>query len=487
MRALSASLLVLSCLSFSKGSIADESRGFSDFVVKIASLPCDEETKTFQGSGFLFGYEGASYVLTSEHVIYHSGQGFCHFVSHARLAKREEAELVRADWGAGLALLKLPKAKASDLPRFETLAKAGFAERERVTAAGFPLLSNELVRDPRCQVLSEKSHRAFIPLVSDFIEIDGCHTEYGMSGGIVFQQEKGLAGLISHQLLKQSVGPSSVIEMRPEVTPDEHHFFLIPWSFASVWVQSALSANVPTSAVRDPISQLGGSAVILTMGLRFSANQDKRNGEVGGADGHGVGGGKGEASDFVVRVTHSNSTTVTRYPLEVRKRWFEKLRERTLRGKKIQIPYFLRWKRASATPSATRIFFRSLAEFFSLLNESDLEPVSLIENESDADLPPLSRELKESGNQMAEICRTLLADAKVKEQEEVTKLLNQILVLSDLIKAESFDLIHADWLKRLQDAQGKGWQQLCLLDFSAAVSLGTQLLNVQKNLAKERM
>jgi hypothetical protein len=184
-------------------------------VVKIVSARCGD-TREFRGSGLLFQDSGRAYVLTSDHVVLHSNDGYCHS------AGSEEAEYLTSEWGLGLALLKLPKGKPdSSWLTLADLAGQPVAKGEKLVVTGFPFGSFTLVEDGRGEVLLPASPSQLFALIPTLIETIGAHGEFGMSGGPVFTAGGKFAGVLSHQKL----------------TPD-NHLLVVDAKKAGAWAAS---------------------------------------------------------------------------------------------------------------------------------------------------------------------------------------------------------------------------------------------------------
>lgn len=492
-------------LGFASSVYSDESEKFSKGLVKISSSACEDATVVFHGSGLAFTEGEKTYVITSEHVVIHSGRGFCHSVESPELGK-VPALLVSADWGTGLALLKLEGTFA--LPSLATLQTIAIKEGDSLTSAGYPFHSYDSpIKDPRCTLLSAQSKRAYIPLVPYYLEVQGCRVEYGMSGGIAFSNRGGMAGIISHQLLRSRVGgPAEVVTLESNLVPDDHQFFVIPWPFVTKWISGILTKTVPTSAVRDPLSQLNGlNREILSRGLRFQSDvkpvsrEDSRTRGgsdgtgIGGSDGSGVGGNSTSTQGEVpavhriqIRITATQAAAGASYPLQLRAKWFDQLRKETLRPDGVvNIPYFIEWSNESI-PSARRHYFHSLAEFFTLLARPELEPVSLVQNSSSNDLSKLTKTLLSLGERLTDA--RLKLDLNALESDlEVGKLQNQLNILEGLLLAGEGDLISLPWLTRLQDTGSAGWKHMAAKDFNATVQILFILNETKTELAKHQL
>lgn len=190
------------------------------------------------GSGFLFNYKKETYVLTSEHVIYHENLGMTHQIYHSDHGSIEAQYLV-SDWGNGIALLKLSKyLTVSGIPELSELAvPKSLKNKDLVDLFGYPASSFLLQEVYDGVVAGAFSTSKVLADVSNMIEIEDAQGEFGMSGGVAFNSQLDFIGLISHQKLNASniPGPWS-----PGDLPFDNKILLVPGSVVLSWVQSYL-------------------------------------------------------------------------------------------------------------------------------------------------------------------------------------------------------------------------------------------------------
>lgn len=299
---------VSACLSLSSAAWA----AFEDqtqAVVKISSYMCDRPTRVRHGSGTMLSVEGTRYVITSDHVLFHGdrGENICH-AAHDTEHGTRPVELTAANIAVGMALLRVGAENEvqSQFPNAVTLAQVvGFAasgdEARSITTAGFPFASESRLVHRGGEVLNRASRRALVPLVDTFLELQA-HTEFGMSGGGVFDHDGHYVGLISHQYLQLAAGSDTSIGDLDETTvPNAQMIGLaIPADHVKSWVNSVLTRETTADLRENLADQLARRDSLTTSGLRFSPlacdgrpapiRGDAVGGERRGGDGVGIGG-----------------------------------------------------------------------------------------------------------------------------------------------------------------------------------------------------
>ena len=485
-------------------------RAFSftiDAVVKVHSYDCSNEVKRFAGSGLLFKKGNDVYVVTSEHVVLHSNQNTCHKVFNESL-KIQEAELVRADWGMGLAILRIKGPVSVTIPN-ESFLNATLPEaNEPVTAYGFAYASKVLSQNNTATVLIARSGRGLIPLLPEMLEVQGGFVEYGMSGGpVVSNETKQFTGILSHQALKLvSAHPSQVVTINSEV-PQSNHFFVIPADAVKVWVRTVLEDEPQSlpSALRDAQIQLQGDRnIVFTSGMSFELEGTDGGGPVGGPEGAGrklelhinqpekvdpinappvggpegagIVGGKEQHSQSKSRfqqviVSLDNRRHRAEWRGEANKGWMDRLKSILLKNQTVRVPYFVKYN--SKRTAAKRVFFQSVSEFFTLLGNDQLQPVILRENQNPSAQQSTASVINLLDNQSKIYLRQLESlREKVKNQanQDAGDVIEQLSLLGELLRTRDYESIDNKWITSLRSSKDTpGWKHLFSVDFESTV------------------
>jgi hypothetical protein len=194
-------------------------------VVKVvSSIPGD--SIALRGSGLAFRYDGAGYVLTSDHVVLHDNNGKEHVVYGDKIASTP-CEFVTADFGRGVALLKSTTTAGLDTwPRWEDLAWAEAKLDAPAAMMGYPAMADGLLRDVAGKVSDGAKPWDALVQVRHMIEVKGGHAEFGMSGGIVASPlNDAIYGLLSHQVYAPPGGGA------------QNTILVIPGSVLQDWVK----------------------------------------------------------------------------------------------------------------------------------------------------------------------------------------------------------------------------------------------------------
>jgi len=369
-------LVLISCVALTKAMAISE-----EAVVKISSRPCGNLTGGLTGSGLLVTHENETYVLTSEHVVLQSNQGICHEVKNSDLGFKK-ASLVAADWGMGLAVLKLIEPVQGSFASLDSLSVTPASVGTEVTAFGYLLKSTELTKNSKGSVLTTKSRFWLIPFVRELIEIESRSFGYGMSGGPVFETDSdAFFGILSNEGIRFEASG------RPT-----HRFLVIPSEKVVSWVRFVLSQGeqfVP--------KMVRSGNRILTNGLAFEIKGQTAFGPIGGPEGVGrtqlsqrllksMRGLKkvdnspstslpADALAIEVTLDESQAGGVWNFPL--RDNWFKSLRSELQNRKTVRILYFV--KLISEKGNKQKVRFGSLSDFFTLLQNPDLMPVTELE------------------------------------------------------------------------------------------------------------
>lgn len=198
MAALKACFFFLLSLNWTLAAKAGENSA----VVKVFSAYNGSSIQPRLGSGLVIKKMGHFYVLTSDHVVFHSNKSFTHKIQN-NLGKISQAVYLTSDAGRGLALLTLLD-EPKDLTFYDMDLSAFNSPplpSETVTLVGYPADSDSVLLDKKGWL--NNSHYAsdlFVEL-AELYEIKGGHGEFGMSGGAAFKRDGAFIGVLSHQIL----------------------------------------------------------------------------------------------------------------------------------------------------------------------------------------------------------------------------------------------------------------------------------------------
>lgn len=467
------------------------SRFSREAVVKIESGRCGMSQKTMKGSGILIREGSNIYVITSEHVIYHSNSGFCHRVSSESFS-RMEARLIQVDWGMGLALLKLVDDVSINLPTLSTLNSGEIRQGESVFIFGFPYSSEKLLQSPKGFLLSTQSDRALIPFVKVMYEAIRVYVEFGMSGGIAVSEDlTSFIGIISHQRLVQVAGSGSkVVEIENALTPASDNAFIIPANVVYFWANKIINHHelgVPT-IVRDAKSEhsapgrSGGGQQVYSSGLKFiSTGLTNDEAPVGGSE--GVGGRTINGKPISVSLVLDQDNHLAQLQIPGRESWTQEVRERLLKQEKVKVVGFL--DSSESLLGLRKRNIHSLPEFFKLLNEPALKPITIsessfagLEDEREILIKAISADGREMGRLLNE-----LSNSPSEKHFEVQSLLNELRIISELLQSQDFALVPSS---KLDPRQSEAWKFLFLANFELSRDLMAVIYRVKTHLDRIR-
>lgn len=460
-------------------------------VVKVSSGLCGSDSGLFHGSGLAFSILDRNFILTSEHVVLHGNDPYCHSVWSETLGTLP-ARLVIAEYGNGLALLEL-KNTAFHFPGLEAMPVPGLEEGHSVQVMGYAHSQKELISKNPGRILIAKSTRKLIPLISQMVETIGAHGEYGMSGGPVLTEKGELVGVLSHQYVRLIPGQKTLISEFSERSSIENHLLVIPSHSVIQWVNSVLKANPASSYfVRDVEEQLRRKEVVLSSGIRFEiVGVEKGQHPVGGGDGAGIGGGDGagiggeevssQNTGRRVRLSLESSSTNTVWYLPELQSWISAIKENLrLPWKRIEIPFFL----STSEESFQSFQVDSLADFFQKLMRQDLEPVTLVKDSSSNNLRESAntQELRKQGERITEILQALKSRSL---PAETRLLLKQVEIVAGLLTSDSWPYLKKKSLENLCNVKAHTamWKPLFLENFDLAVELLERLNKVSQSVA----
>lgn len=458
-------------------------------TVKVTSSPCLTGSPRFEGSGLLFQEQGRVFVVTSEHVLIHdSSSRICHMISSAR-GDSQRAQLIRADYFNGLALLELASSDSNSAVPLEILRSPVPAIGESLTALGYPAASNQLAVQSQGQLTSAQSLRALIPGVKAMIEADGLLVEFGMSGGLlVANKDSRFVGIITHQYLKREAGhPTNVGEIGGEnsVRPGDLAF-AIPAAQVADWIQATLTASAKQDWIRRPQSQLQAVEEICFQVLCFSMTQKKaaevleiggRGGDgagVGG-DGAGVGGDEAKEQMAVVSVRLDPTASSEQRQLVYADPELEKFRLGLLQGQSQKQEIFIGFLKR---PMTTRLVaVGSLEKFVTLWKRDGLKPVAIQSSAShlSQDLQKLS-ELARSVARLAQQQKDETTDANQKAWFNLLRD-EALLVENSLSDVKTVEAL-------LSGDNDPYWGEFYQRNFDAAVKLEAQIQTLLTQMRK---
>ncbi|WP_413291345.1 S1 family peptidase [Bdellovibrio sp. HCB337] len=255
----------------------------SESVVKITSYYSTSSLQPRLGSGLVILWQGHKYVLTSDHVAYHSNRSFTHEITDEQ-GHKQTLEYFVSDAGRGLALLRF----LTDDPSFVPFDLGAQQEdvpslNEHITMIGYPADSDAMLIDKKGQLSNIKFPSELFVELPELMEVKGGYGEFGMSGGAGFSASGIYRGLISHQIVSGS----------------NNTLLLIPANVVQTWLGSVLSADgslkspSPITLIQDPAQQVSDFPSYRTGNLYFAFSEPF---------------GKGMGSSLVVMATKDKNT-----------------------------------------------------------------------------------------------------------------------------------------------------------------------------------
>jgi hypothetical protein len=370
------------CFLFSVSTFAAD----IGFLVKTTSGPCRSINNQMKGSGSIFNYNGATYLLTSEHVVYHStSEKFCHKISNNDISD-ERAQLLFADWGSGIALLKLnlpPSEKYLSFPE-------DFVETPNldIKIGGSPFSEPKQIVINNGIIQNMKSERMPSAVLKYALEISGTNGEFGMSGGAVFEGDDThlvYRGLLSHQVLVMKPGNPTSASHWDRVDKNQNQLLAIN----AIDIKKTLLNyfNNPDefkiSFYRSVLGQISHTDDIIGAGLMFTPILKKSLTErsdtetpipVGGVDPIGIGGNNQLEGTFTaLQVTLvAGAEDFKTYPgIKSLMQNVEKIKSLLLINQKIELPYLFFQEQLLPQNNAALLLSirkaRSIDDFFHLL------------------------------------------------------------------------------------------------------------------------
>jgi hypothetical protein len=512
--------LFLTLCCFSWGAINPEKS-----VVKVTSQYGPNKEISNNGSGLLFQNQGKTWVLTSEHVVWHTYQNVENRVYlFSEKPSSYKAELKTVDWAVGIALLEVLNYAGAALPTLDDFKKGLPEKGDQLYVSGFRSSGVDLILDPNGNALLPEGHEHLFPDIKTVIQIKGALADEGMSGGPVFSMDRNeIVGILSHRYLELVHDNNSPVSDYKRGSRLETLPICIPSPFLYKWLQKYFSdpRAFKPSFVRDIESQQAKEESILSGGLKFkllSKTPHKKAGDpIGGGDGVGelknknskvepVGGGDGVGSTFSpsnvahiiggttqlidcskdpraskIEISYKEGDIQTRGDLSSVQSWIGAVRP--LSKKHVTIIPFLVEEHGDYI---RKICFSSLARFFHELSRPGFEPglnVYAITQKDGSKNTVREERLKKWSNAISGSI-TSLEKAKLPLESKLllhsSKLVSEILDSSDWMILKQINL-----LKRVTETEKDGqrpWASLFQADYDSALELLTNLSAVKENL-----
>lgn len=480
-------LIFIFSISFNINAFANDIQ----FAVKVSSGPCGSVNSQMKGSGSLFTYRGETYVLTSEHVVYHSAQEkFCHSVSNSFI-NEQKATLLFADWGLGIALLKIslpPRAEFLSFPQDFIPSR-----NPTVKIAGSPYNDKNGILFTDGQIVNDDGTRLPTAILNSSLEIDGAHGEFGMSGGPIFEETENKAifrGLLSHQVLIMNPGaPTRATEWNAsqkyqnqllgikveDVNKALNRYFQNPASFK-------------VSFYRTTIGQINHTDEVVSNGLIFKPKTQTLNKSfnmqlrrAGGVDPIGIGGedddNHGTFISLDVNSFLGKEEFHTEWMFPHSKTSIEKITNLIFTNQKVELPFLLFQDQEDSNNGIklTSKKIRSIDDYFNFL--SDIRFSMVIRNLTTS----TNQKNKDLGLANLEILKSFsLSDLQIENQSYFIALTT----LSSMASEDNLDMVNCRYLMKLSSREPEVdhfWAELLDLDFNSS----TKLLQSVKYFSKQ--
>lgn len=450
-------------------------------VVKVIS---QSGSSVGKGSGWLVRKGKDFFVITSEHVVAPLGSGRHEIRWRGTGAP---AELMFADWGRGLAVLRVAKppvgAVATDVSAWDNSSTLRVGSR--VNVAGFPFAQDQQPLVSGGEISLLQSQRSFVTFTPG-VEITQTYGEYGMSGGPAFldgrRDADSFVGILSHQVLKVIANqPSRIAPL--DATETARHLFLIPRETALTVFREALSGRPRGLLVRR--SGFGAPLEIQAGRLIFRearAGTSKGSGNIGGDGGHiggdgghiggdggHIGGDSAAPSSLRVEVSFNASTPKETWPFPASEVWAEQWEKSLLSRKTVVISSLV--QRNEETGQLRSLPLRNVSEFFRVLATGEAIPVlSVPESRGPTDVDKKAQEMRQTMRETTlKICGDLLAtDTLCLQVQELLAMSGQSNVT--LVNRQAFD--------QVLDPRGiykTSWQSFYARDFDQAMDFMRKL------------
>ena len=299
MRIALAFITLLAVFDGGKSAMAKELAEAS--VVKVRSYICATGGQVRVGSGVLVQDAGQLLVVSSSHVPWHgrAADGICHQLSTVD-GLQVSMELLGASVFNDLALFSIAPSDAAANLGARALPVASFSDPltpsdDPVMTVGFPFAATSVTRYPGILV-DPDSPRTSLALVH-VAEIDGL-SEYGMSGGGVFDADGRLVGIVSHQYLNipdDDDAAATVVDQGQDGGVEGLiRTLAIPRQEVAMWISEVMQKPPRALAMLDLKDQLAGASSLSLDGLVFKESHCLPISHWAPAGGQGAGvGGQG--------------------------------------------------------------------------------------------------------------------------------------------------------------------------------------------------
>lgn len=420
-----------------------------------------------KGSGVIFREGTEVFMLTSEHVLNLEQSQTSEAIE--TIHGSFQATRVAADWGMGLALLKLSKFPGTaKIPQLSDLQPPTMTSGAKLTLVGYAHESKSLTTNSNATLTALASERHMLAEPEHLYEVDG-NAEFGMSGGSVFvttDKGKRWAGMLSNQALHLVQGSAEVTEFAKERV--ESRVFVIPASEIYRWTKTVLASPKSFQPTFQRKLDASGNEAVSTGGVIFQWKPKAQTAvKEGGGDGFGIGGDSDQKSlGFIELSLDSQQVVAPKNPSLAK--WVQKARDSLLGARTLKIPYLVD-KDASAA-KVSQVQLRSLGQFFHQAIHENFTPILLFASDASGTytgaMADISVSVEKSKLELSRLKKAGAGNAAVKQllasAESLLDLLSGPLALSvtasdlmELAENENFD---------------RAWQVLFNVEFDATVN-----------------
>jgi len=340
---------------------------------------------TLKGSGLLFQTGGKSYLVTSQWNITERSGKTCHSVSFGHHGA-EKADLLRADWGSGLALLSVSGLPTKGLIRLEDFSDSIPDESTAVeiTQDGNPAQAALVIRN--------QSHRHHIPFQSTVLEVQGAAVSGEAVGSVVraHSDPSQFIGIVSNQFLSPMAGGATETgEWKRNQSLTHDDLLVIPAVEVKKWITQVLAhPSDPAHFYQSDDAKLGIEDSVTSGELKVttdcqassdssptspsSPDDDGMGGApVGGSDGVGVGGSNGHPGRCLAQLW-LQSPAISVFPTSLAASFYSDAVNGLKQGNQFQVPYFIGRNDKGIWET---LGFSSSSEFFQNLNLAKYSPL----------------------------------------------------------------------------------------------------------------